>query len=99
MVVDKSSVQNYLVAKKNIMEYFKCNDDFFVRILDSQEWVVKDNEYFHMLSYWNDENRTDAIVAKKNGNPMVFRTSDYTMVVAIDCVKIAFVFNNIYEKK
>ena len=36
----------------------------------------------------------DAVIVKKNGIPMVYQKKEYTMVVAIDCVKIAFVFQN-----
>ena len=38
--------------------------------------------------------RINAVIVKRNGVPMVYQKKEYTMVVAIDCVKIAFVFRN-----
>ena len=47
------------------------------------------------LCYWTDEGKKiDAVVVKKSGTPMIYKTKDYTMVVAIDCVKIGFIFRN-----
>ena len=92
-------IQNYIAAKENIMNFFNCKDDFFIKIMENHEWAVIDNDDFCMLSYWNTTGkRTDAVVIKKSGVPMVLKTEDYTMVVAIDCVKIAFVFKNEYLK-
>ena len=50
---------------------------------------------FTFLCYWTDEGKKiDAVVVKKSGTPMIYKTKDYTMVVAIDCVKIGFIFRN-----
>lgn len=95
MKADKKPVQNYITARNNVMNFFNCQDDIFIKVLDKFEWFIKDNDDFHMLSYWDaNDNRVDAIVVKKGGDPMVFKTEGYTMVVAIDCVKIGFIFNN-----
>ena len=45
-----------------------------------------------LFSY--DPEKVDAVIVKKGGEPMIYKTKDYTMVVAIDCVKIGFVFRN-----
>ncbi len=95
MAKDKTSVQEYILSRKNILNYFHCEGDFFIKPLMGLEWVIKEVDDFHFLSYWNeDDKKVDAVVVKKDGAPMIYKTKEYTMVVAIDCVKIGFVFQN-----
>lgn len=95
MAKDKMSVQEYIHARKNILDYFQCEGDFFVQPLLDLEWVIKEVDEFYFLSYWNEKDKKmDAVVVKQNGEPMIYKTKEYTMVVAIDCVKIGFIFKN-----
>ena len=66
-----------------------------IEAMKEMNWVVKEQEDFAFLSYWTEEGKkVDAVVVKKGGEPMVYRKKEYTMVVAIDCVKIGFVFRS-----
>ena len=89
-----NAVEQYLTAGKNIMEYFNCNDEFFIKALLDFSWSVIDNKDFSLLSYWDGKKKVDSVVVRKNGLPLIFETKEYTMVVAIDCVKIGFVLKN-----
>jgi hypothetical protein len=91
----KDYLETYIDAKKELMRYFNCTDDFYVKAFDRYKWMIKDDDDFSFLRYWtDDEKRHDAVIVKKNGSPMIFKAGKYTMVVAIDCVKIAFIFEN-----
>ena len=95
MAKEKGPVAEFEQARKRISNYFGCDGDFFVKPLPELEWAVKDDEDFAFLSYWTNEgNKVDAVIVKKGGTPMIYKTKEYTMVVAIDCVKIGFVFRN-----
>lgn len=86
-------------ARKRVTGYFGCEDDFFLKPLSELEWVVWQEEDFTFLSYWTKEGKkVDAVVVKKGGSPMIYKTKEYTMVVAIDCVKIGFIFCNEKEQ-
>lgn len=88
-------VLDYEQARKRVATYFGCEEDFFLKPLLDLEWLVKEDGDFHFLTYWTVKGKKiDAVVVRKNGNPLIYRTPDYTMVVAIDCVKIAFIFQN-----
>lgn len=88
-------VSKYDNAKKELMAYFGCKDDFFVKRIEADKWTVKGEDGFFILTYWSKDNiKTDAVVVKKDGEPMVYKAKGYTMVVAIDCVKIGFIFEN-----
>ena len=95
MAKEKGPVVEFEQARKRISNYFGCDGDFFVKPLLDLEWAVKEDGDFAFLSYWTAEGKkVDAVIVKKGGDPMIYKTKEYTMVVAIDCVKIGFIFRN-----
>lgn len=95
MAKEKGPVVEFEQARKRIFQHFGVDGDFFVKPLLGFEWAVKEDEDFAFLSYWTNEGKkVDAVIVKKGGDPMIYKTKEYTMVVAIDCVKIGFIFRN-----
>ena len=95
MAKEKGPVVEFEQARKRVNNHFGCDGDFFVKPLLDCEWAVKENEDFAFLSYWTDEGKkVDAVVVRKGGEPMVYKKKEYTMVVAIDCVRIGFIFRS-----
>ncbi|MGL4790331.1 MAG: hypothetical protein ACRCW1_02885 [Anaerotignaceae bacterium] len=99
MVKDKTDkkelINNYVTAQKELFKYFNCNDEYFLKTMQTAMWNIKNEGDFYFLYYWEqDEKRKEAVVVKKNGEPQIFKTAEYTMVIGIDCVKIGFVFKN-----
>lgn len=95
MAKEKGPVADFVQTRKRINAYFGCEGDFFIKPLLELEWAVREDEDFTFLCYWTTEGKkVDAVVVKKSGTPMIYKTKDYTMVVAIDCVKIGFIFRN-----
>ncbi len=94
----KRVVQDFLIAKNSLMQYFNCKDNYFVKTLVNFNWQVNTNEGITFLTYWDSNlNKTNAVVVKKSGTPLIYKGRDYTMIVAIDCIKVAFIFKNINE--
>ena len=95
MAKEKGPVADFVQTRKRINDYFGCEGDFFIYPLLDFEWAVREDEDFTFLCYWTTEGKKIvAVVVKKSGTPMIYKTKDYTMVVAIDCVKIGFIFRN-----
>ena len=91
----KDYIENYTNAQRELLKYFNCDEDFFVKYMGEFTWAVKNDDDFYFLYYWNKEGkRKDAVIVKKNGRPMIFKAERYTMIIGIDCVKIGFVFEN-----
>jgi hypothetical protein len=91
----KDFIENYTNAQKELFKYFNCDEQFFVKRMSEFTWAIKNDGDFYFLNYWNkDGKRNDAVVVKKNGHPMIFKTQKHTMVIGIDCVKIGFIFDN-----
>ena len=95
MAKEKGPVMDFVQARKRVDQYFGCEGDFFIKPLLALEWAIREDEDFAFLCYWTEEGKkVEAVVVKKGGAPMIYRTKEYTMVVAIDCVKIGFIFRN-----
>ena len=93
-------VLEYEQARNNINSYFGCEGDFFVKPLLELELAIRQEDDFAFLSYWTKEGKKiDAVVVKRGGAPMMYRTKDYSMVIAIDCVIIGFIFSNGKNRK
>ncbi len=90
----KDTVKDFINAKKEMMKFFKCDDDYFIKIMTGLRWKVFESDGMYFLSYYDDTNKTDAAVLKREGQPLVYKNGEYTMVAAIDCVKTGFVFEN-----
>lgn len=90
----KDSVDNFIDAKKEILEHFNCPDDYFIKVLKGYNWNITDEDGICFLNYWSKyQPKTTAVVIKKDDEPLIYRSKKYVMVIAIDCVKIGFIFN------
>ena len=91
----KKFIRDYINSKYAIMNKFGCNDDYPLKPLTGKKWAVNGDEGIFFLSIWDDDGeKLDYAVAKKNGEPLIYKNRDYSMIIAIDCVKIAFLFRN-----
>ena len=95
----RHEVQTYIRSRNDLFRFFKCEDDYPPRMLTDFQWTVIHENDVSFFAYWKDgEGRKTAVIARKNGQPILYRTKDYTMVIAIDCIKTAFVVKNTEEK-
>lgn len=98
MVKAVDPVNNFIAASKSVLNYFNCTNDYFIKPLENAEWSIYENDDYVLLTYWENNKRKDAVVPRKNGKPMIYISDKYTMVIAIDCIKIAFILTNDNKK-
>lgn len=92
-------VAAFLTSQKNVMKHFGCDENFFVKPMLGIEWLIRTVDDFRFLTYWlAGDQKMDAVIVSRGGKPMIFKTASYTMVIAIDCVKMAFIFHNKLER-
>lgn len=97
---NNDKVMGFMGSCEQLKEYFGCSVgfDFFLKPLVDFEWAIRCDDEFNFLSYWGkDGNKVEAVVVKKDGEPLVYRQDEYSMVMAIDCVKTGFIFRNNME--
>ena len=96
-----NEVLRYVDVKSELMKEFGCQEDYFVKVLKENRWFVANADGFYKLSYFENlkgkEIKKETVVVEINNKPQIFRNEEYTMVIAIQCVKIAFVFKNTNE--
>lgn len=88
-------VENFINAKNIINKEFNCSEDFFIKPLVDKKWSIKNNDGIFFLTYLDDSNTPkDCVIVKKNNEPMIYKKNNYTMVIGIECVKLAFILDN-----
>ena len=91
-------IQNYLQSKDTLFSTFGCKEQYFVRTMLNLRWTIKFDEDTYILTYWENEKKpSHAIIIKKDGKPCIYRSAEHTMIIGIDCVKIAFILSNTHE--
>ncbi|MBE6012139.1 hypothetical protein [Anaeropeptidivorans aminofermentans] len=89
-------VSKFNDSKAELLKAFGCPDEYFIRYMKGFSYQITEDDGIFFLSYWQDEkNKTTAIVVKRDDKPLLYKHNNHTMVIAIDCVKIGFIF----EKK
>jgi hypothetical protein len=84
-------------ARKQLMKAFGCPDEYLIKPLPDSPWRISGDDDMRILSYEHNSNMENAVIVRQNGEAMIFRTKGYVCVVAIDCVKIAFLFDENQE--
>ena len=66
MTKDKEPILQFERSKQDVMDYFGCEGDFFVKPQLELEWAVWQDEDFTFLCYWTEDGKKiDAVVVKK----------------------------------
>lgn len=92
----KKAVSEYLCSKNNLMQYFNCKDDYFIKPIVNYYWRIKEEDDVYFLSYWKDGSPlNECVIVKKNNKPLIFEKRDYTMIIGVECVKVGLVVRNI----
>ena len=89
-------VDNFLAAADALAAAFECGTEFPFRVCAGEKWRLSEagGSFFLGLESPEDGKTRAFAVAKAGGEPMLFEYSRYTMVVAIDCIKTAFILEN-----
>ena len=77
------------------MRFFGCNYDFYIKPATNYSWYIRELEGTYFVGYaQNDEKAQEAVVVRRDGEPYIIEKGDYTLVVCIECVKIALILKN-----
>ena len=90
----RKPVPDYIAAHNQLFRYFNCPTNYPVRTETNAKWFVREVEDVCFLTLLTEGKREDFVVVRRTDEPLLFTAADYTMVVAIDCVKFAFILRN-----
>ncbi len=95
----KKYIPEFIQAKNNLMSYFGCKDDFFVKTATNASWYIRSLDGTYFVGYGKeDEKPREAVIVRRDGEPYIIEKGDYTMVICIECVKIALILKNANKK-
>ncbi len=87
-------VLNFKKANDDLFLKFGIENKYFVSVLDDSNWsIINDDELYFVRFEEAGETKTNLVV-KKSERPLIIEKDGYTMIIAIDCIKIAFIFRN-----
>ncbi|MCL2852095.1 MAG: hypothetical protein FWE20_03540 [Defluviitaleaceae bacterium] len=92
----RREISAYTGAKKNLLKLFRCEADLPIRVLTDITWHVEDHDGVSFLHYQpqDDAEGLVSVIVNRNGEPWITEMNELTLVVAIDCIKFAFIFKN-----
>lgn len=94
----KSIVSSYINSRNEILNRFQCYSDYFIKPIEGYKWTVIESDGIFFLKYWLEGGKVNkCVITKKGSMPYVVRSEDYTMIVCIECVKIAIIAANANE--
>ncbi len=90
---NNSVVDDFIQAQKVIFNAFELGKDYHIKIFTDNKWTLNDFEDGQILRYWVKEDRfEDCVIVKENGESIIRQYDKYSIVIALDCVKTAFLF-------
>jgi hypothetical protein len=93
----RHQINTLLKTQKQLMKYFNCPNEYFIKPLADTPWEIVGSEDMKILTYEHNNTTYNAVIVRNNGKYMIYRSRGYVCVVAIDCVKIAFIFDESRE--
>ncbi len=91
-------VKKFKRSKSELFKNFNISNEYFVNVMNDYYWSVNQVEEMFFLKYWKkDSSINESIIVKNDGKPIISNNKNYTMIVGIDCVKVAFIFDNKFE--
>ncbi len=84
------NINKYIELEKNIKKRFNIDDNVYIKSMLDTKWKIRNDNGIHFLSLINGEKLVEQVIVNKDGKPNMTNYKNTTCVVAIDCVKIAF---------
>lgn len=90
----RNILNKFYNTQNKIFESFDIKNEYLLRIDLYSKWTIEEIEGTFFLKYWDDKNEQTNVIVKQDNVPLISDKNGYTMIVAIDCIKISIVFNN-----
>jgi len=97
----RQELSTYINAKSKLLQLFGCEGDLPVRVLTDVTWRIEESEGMSFLHYKHSgsDDELVSVIINKDGEPWITKQDDTSLVVAIDCVRFAFILNNQLRKQ
>ena len=92
----RREIRAYTDSKKKLLKLFGCDADLPIRVLVDAAWHVEQYDDVSFLHYepQGGGEKLVSVIVNKDGEPWITLMNELTMIVAIDCIKFAFILKN-----
>ena len=94
----RKAVNSYMQSYRNLLSAFGCKSRYYIRPALECAWGVSEAE-IPILTVEADGTEQKCVIVRQDGEPLVYRANGYALVIAIDCVKTAFLLDIKKEMK
>lgn len=91
-------IKDFTENTNKIFDLFNVSGNYFLKVLEDTSFqIISENDMF-LVKYNENDNEITNLILTNKGKPLIFDKDGYTMIIAIDCVKVALVFDNNFNK-
>jgi len=97
----RQELSTYINAKNKLLKLFGCEGDLPVRVLTDVTWRIAESDGMSFLHYRHEGSDEElvSVIINKDGEPWITMQEDTSLIVAIDCVRFAFILDNKLRKQ
>ncbi len=97
--VMQKKIEQFCNLNKEIHEELNIGEHVYLSSKLNIEWKVLDLGDLKMIEFGKNNIFEKCVIVNNEKEPLIIKKEKYTIIVAIDCVKIAFIFDNNMEIK
>lgn len=90
----KETIDLIVKNQNKLFEEFGVPNNYQLKIMKDAKFSVSVENEIHLVKYDENSSTTTNLILTKKDEPLIFEKDGYTMIIAIDCVKVALVFSN-----
>ncbi len=87
-------IKTYIQSSQDILKGFDIDEEYFIKPILDCEWSIREVEGLMFFKYIKDGKEFEQVVVRKSGENLLNEQDNFTSIIAIDCVKIAFLVSN-----
>ncbi len=95
----QKKINQFYKINKEIHEELNLAEGIYLSAKLTSRWKVDDLNGLNMVEFEFNNTFDKFVVVNGDNGPIIIRKKEHTIVVAIDCVKVAFIFDNKLEIK
>ncbi len=95
----QKKIEQFCNLNKKIHDELNIADGIYLSAKLDKKWRIIDFSELKMVEFENNNTFEKCVIVNNDKEPLIIRKEKYTIVVAIDCVKVAFIFDNKKEIK
>ncbi len=90
----RKTIDTFLEIKEKIHLAFELEEEYFLKPILDYKWDVREVDGMMFFKYIVDDKVFEQVVVRQKGENLFRVQGEYTLIVAIDCVKISFLVKN-----